>query len=75
MEKKRIIEVAGYPVEVINFGGNQSYYYPQVGDQEFEVTAKGFRQLSSFLRTLRWINRLMAPYHEDMERIQKILSP
>ena len=75
MEKKRIIEVAGYPVEVINFGGNQSYYYPQVGDQEFEVTAKGFRQLSSFLRILRLSDRLVVTYHENMERIQMILSP
>ncbi len=66
MEKKRIIEVAGYPVEVINFGGNQSYYYPQIGDQEFKVTSKGFRQLSHFLRTVRWLRRELEPYSRYM---------
>jgi hypothetical protein len=40
-----------FEVEVYRFG-NKSFYYPSFnGDQEFPCTAKGFRDLSSYLRT------------------------
>lgn len=53
--KKRTIEVAGYKVDVYNFG-YASFLYPQFnGNAEFDCTAKGFRQLSHYLRTCKWL--------------------
>ena len=59
--KKRIIEVAGFKVEVHDFGKPQgSFYYPEFnGNAEFPVTAKGYRKLSSYLRTISYY-RLLA---------------
>lgn len=52
---KRTIEIAGYPVEVYNFG-YASFMYPEFnGNAEFPTTSKGFRQLSHYLRTCTWI--------------------
>jgi len=54
--KAREIEVAGCIVEVHNFG-YASYYYPSFnGNAEYEVSSKGFRELSSYIRTITWLN-------------------
>lgn len=59
MITQRIIEVAGQQVEVINFG-YASYYYPVFnGNAEFPVTAKGFRNLSHYIRTINWFSKLI----------------
>lgn len=56
--KTRTIVVAGYEVDVYNFS-YASFYYPSFnGNAEFPVTAKGFRQLSHYLRTCNWLNSL-----------------
>lgn len=52
--RKRLIEVCGYEVEVVDFGYAQFYYPTFNGDAEFKVNSKGFRQLSSYLRTVTW---------------------
>ena len=59
MSHQRTIEVAGYKVEVVRFFDG-SFYYP-VGSiyAEFEVSSKGFRQLSHYLRKYRWIRSLL----------------
>lgn len=54
MSAKRTIEVLGCKVDVVTFG-KRSFYYPQIGDQEFRVSSKGFRQLSQFIRTCRYL--------------------
>jgi hypothetical protein len=49
------IEVNGYKVDVNNFG-NATYLYPAFnGNQEFRANHKGFRKLSSYLRTVTYI--------------------
>ncbi len=56
---KRTINVCGHKVDVINFG-YASFYYPQFnGDAEFKVSSKGFRNLSSYLRTFIWSNNIV----------------
>lgn len=61
--KVRKIQVAGFDVEVHNFG-YASFYYPCFnGNAEFPVTAAGFRSLSHYLRTIKYFN----------ERFQNIL--
>lgn len=58
MEKRRI-EILGYEVIVIDFGYSQ-YYYPAFnGDAEFKVNSKGFRELSHYLRTVKWADNIM----------------
>lgn len=57
--KKRMINIYGYDVEVYDFGYKQ-YMYPSFnGNAEFEVTRKGFRKLSHYLRTCIWIKNLI----------------
>lgn len=51
----REIIVAEYIVKIYNFG-YASYYYPEFnGNAEFPVTSKGYRELSHYLRTVRWL--------------------
>jgi len=65
MATKRIIEVAGFSVEVYNFG-YASYYYPSFnGNAEFKVTSKGFRELSHYLRTIRFFRNQL---NEDLDQ-------
>jgi hypothetical protein len=55
----KTIEVSGYKVEVHNFGYS-SFYYPSFnGNAEFPVSSKGFRQLSHYLRTVKWLSNLI----------------
>jgi hypothetical protein len=57
--KPKIIQVAGFDVEVHHFS-YAAFYYPAFnGNAEFPVTAKGFRALSSYLRTVKWLNKLI----------------
>lgn len=57
--KKRVINLHGYDVEIFDFG-YKWYMYPSFnGNAEFEVTNKGFRQLSSYLRTCSWMRKLI----------------
>jgi len=57
--KKRTINVCGFMVHVYGFS-YASYYYPDFnGDAEFPVTSKGFRQLSHYLRTVKWADNLV----------------
>jgi hypothetical protein len=61
MSQVRTIKVAGFDVEVHYFGPKQgSFYYPAFsGNKEYPVTAAGFRALSSFLRTILWLQEQM----------------
>lgn len=55
----RIINIAGFEVEVHKFS-YASYYYPVFnGNAEFKVSSKGFRELSSYLRTVKYFNSLI----------------
>ena len=55
----RTIDILGYKVDVMKFG-KRSFYYPQFnGNAEFEVSAKGFRQLNSYLRTVTWSTNIV----------------
>lgn len=59
--KTRVIEICGFKVEVYDFGC-ASFYYPSFnGNAEFPVTAKGFRNLSRYLRTVKFIRSLQTP--------------
>jgi hypothetical protein len=55
---KRTIQLHRHHIDVVYFG-YASFYYPQIGDQEFPVTQRGYRAMSSWLRTLNWIDRTM----------------
>ncbi len=60
--KTKTIEVAGFKVDVYNFS-YASFYYPQFNSNaEFPVTSKGFRQLSHYLRTVKYFNSLMPSF-------------
>ena len=51
----RTIQVAHVDVEVHNFG-KHSFYYPAFnGNAEFPVTSKGYRALSHYIRTCRYL--------------------
>jgi hypothetical protein len=61
--KIRTIEVAGFKVDVYKFS-YASFYYPQFnGNAEFKVNAKGFRELSHYLRTVKYFNALMPSFN------------
>ena len=54
----REIIVSGIKVEVHTFG-KKSFYYPLFnGNAEFDVTSKGFRKLSHYIRTVRYFEKL-----------------
>lgn len=58
MSKVREIIVCGFKVEIHHFG-YASFYYPAFnGNAEFKVTSKGYRQLSHYLRTVKWLQNL-----------------
>lgn len=55
----RTIELHGFKVDVCNFGYS-SYYYPHFNmNMEFKVSSKGFRELSHYLRYVKWIDKTM----------------
>ncbi len=57
--KEREIEVNGFKVSVCQYHYG-SFYYPRFnGNAEFKVSAKGFRQLSHYLRTTKYFDGLM----------------
>ena len=57
--KKRSINICGFNVEVYDFG-YASYMYPEFnGNAEFEISRKGFKELSHYLRTIIWMNNLI----------------
>jgi len=59
MKPIRTIEVSGFKVDVYRFS-YASFYYPQFnGNAEFPVTSKGFRQLSHYLKTVKYFNALI----------------
>lgn len=50
--KKRIVNILGFDIEVIDFG-YKWYMYPKFnGNAEFEVNHKGFRRLHHYLRNI-----------------------
>ena len=52
--KKREFVLGGTKIEVFNFG-YASFMYPSFnGNAEFKTTGKGFRQLSSYIRTVNY---------------------
>lgn len=58
MTSRQII-VAGLKVDVHNFG-YAAFYYPAFnGNAEFKVSSKGFRQLSHYLRTVKYFRALV----------------
>lgn len=57
MEKTKI-NLLGFDVDVCNYG-NATYLYPSFnGNFEVRANHKGFRKLSHYLRTIRWINKM-----------------
>ena len=55
----RSIQLFGFNIEVHNFG-KRSFYYPSFnGNAEFEVSSKGFRQLSHYLRTVKYFDAIV----------------
>lgn len=61
--KERTIQVAGYDVNVVIYS-YASYYYPAFnGNAEFKVSAKGFRDLSHYLRIVRWAQSMMPDFY------------
>ncbi len=61
--KVRTIEVAGFKVDVYKFS-YASFYYPQFnGNAEFKVNTKGFRELSHYLRTVKYFNEIMSSFN------------
>lgn len=53
MHNVRYIHILGFRVEVHNFG-YAAFYYPSFnGNAEFKVSAKGFRELSHYLRFIK----------------------
>lgn len=64
--KLRTIILFGYKVDIFDFG-YKKYMYPQFnGNAEFEVTQKGFRRLSSYLRTCIWANNNLKTYLNNL---------
>ena len=58
---KRTFVVAGYTCKLYDFG-YKSYIYPDFnGDAEFEVSSKGFRELSHYLRTIKYFRSFLNP--------------
>lgn len=58
----RTIKVSGYDVDVHTFS-YASFYYPVFnGNAEFPVTSKGFRELSHYLRTVKYFGNLLREY-------------
>lgn len=52
--KERIIEVCNCRVEVVTYSYG-SFYYPCFNSNaEFKVNSKGFRELSRYIRTVRY---------------------
>lgn len=57
---KRLINVCGFDVEVISFG-YATFFYPCFnGNAEFPTTSKGFRELHSYLRTVKYFEKLLS---------------
>lgn len=57
--KQRFIQVCGFKVEVCQYH-YASFYYPSFnGNAEFKVSSKGFRELSHYLRTCKWMDEQM----------------
>lgn len=57
----RKIEVDGFTVEVHNFG-YASFYYPSFnGNAEFRCSSHGWRRLRHYLRTVKYLQKLMPP--------------
>lgn len=55
----RTIEILGFKIDIYRFK-YKSFYYPQFnGDAEFEVSAKGFRELHGYLRNVIWGNNMV----------------
>lgn len=56
---KRKFKMCGFYVLVYDFG-YASFYYPEFnGNAEFPVSQKGFRQLSSYLRTVNYLHHIV----------------
>ena len=59
MNKFRTISVCGFNVEIHRFG-NKTFYYPTFnGNAEFKCNSKGFRELSSYLRSVLYFNNIV----------------
>jgi len=52
-------DLAGCKIEVHNFG-YASFYYPTFNSNaEYPVTSKGFRQLSHYVRTVKYFGNMV----------------
>ncbi len=57
--KTREIIIAGYTVEIYTFG-KRSFYYPCFNpNAEYPVSKKGFQEMYSYLRLVRWGRKMM----------------
>ena len=57
--KDRTIIVCGFKVDVYRYS-YASFYYPQFNSNaEFKVSSSGFRDLSRYLRTVKFFKSLM----------------
>lgn len=67
--KKRTFKLYGYEIDVFDFGYKQ-YMYPSFnGDAEFEVTHKGFRKLSTYLKNCLWIREMNKMFWESSAEV------
>ncbi|MEK6882878.1 MAG: hypothetical protein AABY22_24860 [Nanoarchaeota archaeon] len=55
----RQIEVEGFKVEIHDFKYAQFYYPSFNGNAEFRVNSKGFKELRRYLRTIKWMKKLI----------------
>ena len=57
MEIQKVINIAGFDVEIIKFS-TKTYMYPMFNENfEVEATVKGYKQMSHYLRGINWITR------------------
>lgn len=58
MTNKRVINILGFDVDIVDFG-YASYLYPQFnGNVEYKLNKEGFKELYSYLRRVKWAKEI-----------------
>lgn len=61
--QKRVINILGFEVEIVNFG-YATYMYPTFnGNAEFEVNKYGYKKLRHYLRNILWMRSNLPVYN------------
>jgi hypothetical protein len=59
---KRTVTILGFKIDLYDFG-YAKYMYPQFnGDAEFEISRKGYKKLTHYLRNIIWMQNRMPKY-------------